>query len=286
MPANQPSPLVASVASEIVKFIETTQQPQGTRLVERKLGEHLMVSRSPIRQALQLLENQGVVHRSERGGFEVGELNQQPSSDTPEAPEDLYHKIAQDRLRGKLPERVTEVYLLREYDCTRTELNETLRRISIEGWIDRRPGYGWKFLPMLNSMEAYRDSVRFRAVIEPAAILEPTFVLNRDALEKCRKEQIQVIEGEVDASTLFDLNSSLHEAVMECSNNSFFIESLKRVERLRRLVEYTQVLPREKVVAKAQEHLQLIDLLLAGHNAAAAAFLGDHLRGTAAGGSA
>jgi DNA-binding GntR family transcriptional regulator len=281
MSATRPSPLVASVASEIIRYIETTQQPEGSRLVERKLGEHLKVSRSPIRHALQILEGEGVVRRAEKGGFVVGQLPQQSSAQAPKTEEERYHQIATDRLEGRLPDRVTENYLLRRYGFTRTELTETLRRMSNEGWIDRTPGYGWEFLPMLDSLNVYRDSYRFRLVIEPAAILEPTFVLNVEALQKCRKDQQRLIDGaiwEVSNAALFDSNSALHEAVMECSHNTFFCESLQRVDRLRRLIEYQKSLPRQRALERCREHVQLIDLLLAGHNEAASAFMREHLR--------
>ena len=192
----------------------------------------------------------------------------------------MYHRIAADRLEGLLPDRVTENFLLRRYGMTRTELSEILRRISNEGWIDRTPGYGWEFLPVLDSLTLYRDSYRFRLAIEPAAILEPTFTLNVEGLRKCREDQQRLIDGaiwEVSNAVLFDSNSALHEAVMDCSNNSFFSDGLRKVDRLRRLIEYKKSLPRDRALERCREHVQLIDLLLAGHNEAAAAFMREHL---------
>lgn len=278
--AVEPTPLVTSVAAKIVRHIEENGLPEGARLVERKLGEHLKVSRSPVRTALQLLEAQGAVRRSEGGGYVVAELPEQLPVAAKAADDERYHRIAADRLEGVLPDRVTENYLMRRYGFTRTELSETLRRISNEGWIDRTPGYGWEFLPMLDSLTLYRDSYRYRLVIEPAAILEPTFTLNVEALRKCREDQQRLIDGaiwEVSNAALFDSNSALHEAVMDCSNNPFLSDGLRKVDRLRRLIEYKKSLPRERALERCREHVQLIDLLLAGHNEAAAAFMREHL---------
>ncbi|NUL44542.1 GntR family transcriptional regulator [Cellulosimicrobium funkei] len=281
MTAPRPSPLVTSVALGIIKYIEEAGQPQGSRLVERKLGEHLKVSRSPIRHALQILEDQGVVRRADQGGYEVDRVPDHVPAPAPATGEERYHHVATDRLEGRLPDRVTENFLMREYGFTRTELAETLRRMSKEGWIDRAPGYGWEFLPMLDSLMMYRDSYRFRLVIEPAAILEPSFVLDVGTLTRCREDQQRLIDGDiwkVSNAVLFDSNSALHEAVMACSHNTFFSESLQRVDRLRRLIEYQKTLPRERAVQRCREHVQLIDLLLAGHNEAASAFMREHLR--------
>ena len=284
MSVTESSPLAISVAAEIIKYIDSTHQPKGARLVERKLAEHLRVSRSPVREALRVLEAKGAVKRSDRG-FVVGDLPSQPDIPASEKEDEHYHRIATDRLEGRLPERVTENYLLRRYGLTRTELSEILRRISNEGWIDRTPGYGWEFLPMLDSADVYRDSYRFRLAIEPAAILEPTFELNVEALEKCRADQQRLIEGaiwDISNAALFDSNSALHEAVMQCSNNTFFCEGLSRVDRLRRLIEYKEALPRDRALERCREHVQLVDLLLTGRNEEASAFMRQHLRSVSA----
>lgn len=42
----------------------------------------------------------------------------------------------------------------------------------------------------------------------------------------------------VSSATLFEVNSRLHQAIIVCSGNSFFVESLKRIDTLRRLMEY------------------------------------------------
>ena len=79
-----------------------------------------------------------------------------------------------------------------------------------EGWIERLPGHGWEFLPVLTSLESYRDSYRFRQLIEPAALLEPRFELNRPVLESRLAEQRWLVEGgiwTVPGAKLFELNS-------------------------------------------------------------------------------
>ena len=76
---------------------------------------------------------------------------------------------------------------------------------------------------------------------------------------------------------IFAWNSGLHETIAACSNNRFFIESIKRVNRLRRLMEYRQKLDRKAAIARCREHIALIDLLLAGKRNRAAAMLRSHL---------
>ena len=279
----QPTPLISELAKQIADHLRAENPRAGTRLVERKLAEQFRVSRSPIRSALRLLHTQGVLGLAGSGGF--------ITIDNPEGPwpengatitndEAIYLRIARDRLDDLLPERITENELQRRYDLTRAELTRLLRRILSEGWIERLPGHGWAFLPMLTSIETYKDSYRFRLTIEPAAILEPGFVLNRVALEACRQQQQQLVDGEiwsVSSPSLFDTNSKLHEAIIECSRNSFFIDGLKRVDRLRRLMEYKQSLDRRYAIVRCREHLELIDLLLGERRNDASEFMRRHL---------
>ena len=277
------SPLVNQIASQMVEYIRNHGFEPGTRLPERRMAEELRVSRSPVRGALQLLAQDGVVGPSERGGFVVlKSVDELPVSWTegPAGREETYLRVARDRLNGELPDRITEKELARRYELTRSELTELLRRMTQEGWIDRLPGYGWEFLPMLTSMKMYQDSYHFRLVIEPAAILEPTFELDRPALEASRDAQQRLVDGEiwkVSNAELFDLNSHHHQVIIGCSRNSYYIDALQRIDRTRRLIEYRQTLQREKGIIRCREHVQIANLLLDGDNARASSLLYRHL---------
>ena len=133
---------------------------------------------------------------------------------------------------------------------------------------------------MLTSLESYRDSYRFRQLIEPAALLEPRFQLNRPALESRLAEQRWLVEGgiwDIPDARLFELNSGMHESVIECSQNIFFIDALKRVDRLRRLIDYRQMLDRDVARERCIEHVELLHLVLQGRNKDASDFMRRHL---------
>lgn len=67
------------------------------------------------------------------------------------------------------------------------------------------------------------------------------------------------------------------EAIIECCQNSFFIDALKRLDRLRRLIAYRQMLDRKSARGRYLEHIQLLDLILAGRNSDASLFMARHL---------
>jgi DNA-binding GntR family transcriptional regulator len=280
-PPPEESDLTARLSAEILTYLREENPPIGHRLTERALAERLRVSRSPVRNALRQLHRDGFVERTESGRYLVARSGAGVTTAHTDPPEDeVYLRVAADRLEGTLPDRITKSALLKRYDLTRTQLDQLLLRISNEGWIAPLPGYGWTFLPVLTSLESYRSSYRFRLLIEPAGILEPTFRVDREVIERRRAEQQQLVDeglASVTGAQLFDLNTRFHESLAECTHNDFFVESLSRVNRLRRLIEYQQALVPERAVVRCREHVELADLLLAGELTAASAFLHRHL---------
>lgn len=220
---------------------------------------------------------------AKRGGYTVlrtaEQLDDIPLQDDVDSDDELYLRIAADRLEGDLGDRITEL-LARRYGLGSAQLTRILRRINVEGWIERLPGYGWEFQPVLTSLQAYRDSCRFRLLLEPAAIMEPGFAVDRRVLIEVRAQQQGLVDGEIwtiGNAELFDRNRAFHETVMACSHNSFFIDSLHRADTVRRLIEYRRSLARDRARARCREHVQIADLLLADRRFEAAEALRRHL---------
>ena len=82
---------------------------------------------------------------------------------------------------------------------------------------------------------------------------------------------------EASPAEIFDANTRLHETIARCSGNAFILDALRRLNRLRRLIEYQKSVDRQQAQRRCQEHLQLIDLLLEGRREDAAAFMTLHL---------
>jgi DNA-binding GntR family transcriptional regulator len=283
------SKLAEQLAISIEGLIAAGELKPGDALAERVLAERLDVSRSPIRQALRLLENKGQVVVREDGGYNVDKAPKLPplemlSYSSVDDIEPIYLKIAEDRLEGRFPDKISESDLMRRFDLTKAQLNAILQRIVHEGWIERLPGHGWRFLPILTSPETYDQGYRFRILIESAALLEPGFKVDESVLKKCLAEQQELIDGAVEWASpaqLFDANARLHETIAAFSGNVFIVESLKRINRLRRLMEYKKVVDRSAAARRCKEHKVLIELLLNGQREAAADFIRLHLRDAA-----
>jgi DNA-binding GntR family transcriptional regulator len=280
------SALVPSLANQIVAMIRRDGFAVGHRLREQQLADALGVSRSPVRRALQFLETAGVVLSTPNKGFQVAQssldLGGLSVPEREDSDETLYRGIADDRLAGQLGGEITEVDLMQRYDTSRQRIQRVLHRMAREGMIERKPGRGWMFQYVLNTPEAYRDSYRFRMIIEPAALLEPGYAVDLAELDKCYREQTELLSGGIEKwarSELFRPGVHLHETVIAGAHNHLLLDALKKVNQLRRLVEYRARLDREHMVRQCTEHLELIDLLRRGERMEASQFLREHLNG-------
>jgi DNA-binding GntR family transcriptional regulator len=234
---------------------------------------------------MRLLEQHQVVSVSDRpGGYAIGSaaaaslqaLGTEPESED----ERLYLRLADDHAAGRLPERASENELIRRYSVSRATIVRVLLRAAAEGWTERRPGRGWTFIPLLTSQLTYEQICRYRIVVEPAAMLEPTFVLNRSAIEACYAEQIALFESagsKLSPIEVFESGSRFHQVVLDCSQNPFFVNGLAQVNKVRRLVEYRKTLASRNWLERCREHARIAELLLNGAREEASTLMRKHL---------
>ncbi|MCX4162679.1 MULTISPECIES: GntR family transcriptional regulator [Paraburkholderia] len=280
-----------SIASQIIELIQTEGIEVGSHLPAQKLADRLRVSRSPVNEALVLLHEKGLLTREPNRGFFLAKPVIAPLAEVVDglglAAQDVvtrvYFQIADDLLKGELPETSSELMLRERYGLTHTQLNAVLGRIAGEGWAERKPGYGWIFSTMLTTPDSLLQSYRLRLALEPAALLEPGFRLERKVLERCRAAEQHLLDGGIETDTadqLHDRGVRFHEALVEASGNPFFIDTIKRVNRVRRLLSYRSMRDRKRYVKHCRQHLQILALLEQERNDEASEALREHLRHT------
>jgi DNA-binding GntR family transcriptional regulator len=282
--AGRVSALIPALATRIVEVIRRENYAVGYRLTEQSLCDELGVSRSPVRKALRYLMQLGVVVAVPNRGFQLArpaiELGRLDLSAHRSSEEECYLRIANDRIHGRLDEEVFEADLMERYELARMPLQRILNRMAREGMVERKPGRGWVFRPLLGDIQSHRDSYRFRMAIEPAAILEPGYQVDLDELEKCRREQVELLAGGIERCTpaeLFRTGVHFHETVIAGAHNRFFLDALRTINQMRRVVEYGTRLDRARLHRQCEEHLVLIDLLRKGERMEASQFLREHL---------
>ena len=274
------------IAFQIVEHVRARDLRSGHHLPAQALADTFRVSRAPVTAALRFLEEMKIVRSERNRGFYLARDAQELRGFSLPVEEDgedeAYSAIVEDRLAGRLPDRVTENELMRLYRVPRGRLVKVLNQIAQEGWIERLPGHGWEFRPTLSSPQAYDMVYRFRAAIESAAVLEPTFRIDPAAFKAARERQQALLDGELlrlSRSQLFQINTQFHEMIVACSNNDFFLDAIKRMNRLRRLMEYRLAVDRSRLTGQCREHLAILDRLESGNRADAAEYLRAHIEG-------
>ncbi|WP_033748829.1 GntR family transcriptional regulator [Pantoea sp. NGS-ED-1003] len=278
------SALTERLSQKIVGLIDTGNIAPGAHLSVPKLAETFDVSRSPVREALVYLEQKGVLQQKLNRGFFVKEdyAPQQHDEAAPADGSDLpeYYQLAEDWLQDNIDAEVTELYLMKRYNLTKSQLSTLLARGISEGWVERKQGYGWRFLPVAKTKAALEHIFSFRMVIEPMAILEPTFNAPQEKIDEIRRELEMLVDNGIERLSPKQLQLAgyrFHETVIAFSNNPFFEISLRNVNRMRMLMDYRIMDDRSRYYAEVKDHLRLLGLIESGQRIEASYMMKQHL---------
>lgn len=274
----------AALARRILQMVRDEDLPAGTHLRETALAQRFSVSRSPIRTALQVLQREGIVSLKPNSGAFLRIAGHDLAGRQVEIPptpdDDLYMKIAADRYEDALSGTVAETTMMRRYASPRSAVRRVMTRLIEEGLAVRSPGRGWTFGAILNTPEACRASYDFRIVIEPAALLAETAVIDPKVLEAQRQTHVRLLNngaGRLSSVECFLVDARFHEAMVGLSGNQFLIQAIRQQNLLRRLSEYRQYADWGRIQRWCREHLAVIEAIEHGERPRAARMMADHL---------
>ncbi|PHP65810.1 GntR family transcriptional regulator [Zhengella mangrovi] len=272
------------LADQIEHYLHDAAVPSGNHISAQALADRFHVSRFPIQKALKILTEKGVVTHEPRRGYFVAEPGAHGTATDETATADplseIYFRIGEDRLSGKLPQSVSEKLMRERYDLSQANLKSLLNRMLSEGWIERRQGYGWRFHDMLTTPDALVQTYRMRAALEPAALLEPTFHIDMRTLARLGETEQRLLDGEIETASsdaLYSRGVVFHETLARASGNPYIFDALQRVNRIRRLLAYRSMINRERYYKQAAEHLEIVNLISRGLNAEASVAMRHHL---------
>lgn len=262
---------------KVIATLKAENAKAGTSLNESSLAQQFDVSRTPIRSVLKHLSSQGITKAIPNKGFvlqvdaeSIEETGQNTSQQSRE--DQLYLRVLIDLFFGVLGFSFSEKELQQRYDANRGEMQNVMRLLENDAIFRRSPGYKWQIDGVLNTLERHTESYRCRLIFEPAALLEPSWRLDRTALESCRARHIKAIEEpkEVTAGQLFNLSVEFHELLAACSGNRFLLGIMQQHNRLRKATDLVSMYFQSSVSTSCQRRLDIIELLLEGNNQAAA----------------
>jgi DNA-binding GntR family transcriptional regulator len=280
-----PSRLQSELAARILHLLKEQGAGPGHHLVEQELCQNFGVSRTPVRGALKLLALQGAVEaRTNRGFVLRGPVTTAPQVETvnlqDEEDKELLVAIAEARNSGRLPAECTQQEMVRVFGAKLPAVGRVLRRLSELGLVERKPGNGWSFIASINSASAQAESYAYRKVMEPAALLQPDFELDREWVRACRARHM-VFKRKAWRGTLavefFEMNADFHEQLARCSGNRYMLDAMQRQNQVRSFLNYNWAYGVNRVRASIEEHLSILDALEAGQNQHGAELMRAHL---------
>lgn len=273
------------IANSIVELLVKKATPAGDYVSERELAAELGISRSPVRAALGVLAESGVMRLEPSTGWRVVKLSKAKAAALPKNGDlkDLEIRIAKDRFHGKTEKHFSEADFMKRYGVTRGDLRKVLIRLSQDGMVERARGHGWRFLPMLDTVRAQRASYDIRIALEPAGLLLDSFTLDPARLRQAREEHERVLASPLKSTSegIFEMNARFHLMLAEFSGNEFFVQAIQHQNRLRRVLDYYVAVTDERV-ALCREHLSIIEAIEKGDRFWAASLMERHLKSSRA----
>ncbi|RAI04482.1 GntR family transcriptional regulator [Acuticoccus sediminis] len=256
----------------------------GQHIVAQSVADRYGVSRSPVRHALEELAMQGLIERRENRGYFVAVRPAEAAAFPvdPSSKEAAYHAIAADRRDDTLPTDVSEQLLRERYGLSKAKVKDVMLRAVREGWAERKPGYGWRFLDVAQTPKSFRQIYEFRMAIEPAAMLVPEYSPSAAVLDSLAAEQSRMLDRDVTRQNVEDLlnaGTRFHEELIKFSGNPYFHSTLVQINRMRRLFEYETAFMSERFQIQCRDHLHLIELLRCGEIIEASYAMRRHLAG-------
>jgi DNA-binding GntR family transcriptional regulator len=241
---------------------------QGDHLPESTLSEACGVSRTPIRSALKILENNNIVKRRDEGGYFLHvpreNMTSEGLSNLEETEDSLAVRILSDRAERRITDLQSVSALVRRYEAPRSSVLNALKILSGDGLVVQLPGRAWAFQPILDTPNALKDSIDFRMSLEPQAIIAPGFQMDSQKtglLRQQLEEFSQRPDGALSAVAFLRLDCAFHSFIAESSGNRFAKGALLAHQRLRLSTQKNHSIPDFRLRQSLEEHLDILDSL-------------------------
>jgi DNA-binding GntR family transcriptional regulator len=276
------------LARRILEHTQETGLVAGDPVAEQALARTFQVSRTLIRGALKVLLEENLLSHEAGKGYRLiaAPAGQAFISALPQAEEEeLAASVLRDRMAGRLGDSISISELMRRYDISRPAAQKALLQLSESQAIERGPGQSWLFRPSLNSLAALEESLRFRLILEPEALLSPNFSADPQRLALLRNAMQTLLASPVedfDIQQFRELDISFHELLGQSCGNRFIGDALLQHQSLRRLPNLLPSVSVHRLQEALREHLQIIANIERGQMEIAADLLRLHLRLSAA----
>lgn len=273
------------LARQIIEIASERGLRVGDHLPEQTLSKACGVSRTPIRSAFKLLEENGIVLRREEEGYFLNIDPEQgltaASVDLEGLEDSLASRILTDRAARRINDVQSVSALTRRYSAPRSTVLNALKILSSDGIVVQLPGRSWAFQPILDTPNAIKESLAFRLYNEPQAILAPNFRIDSQKAGMMRHQMLDFLsrgDGRMSSAGFVRLDCDFHSFIAECSGNRFARGALLAHQRLRQTTQKDSSIPDFRLRQSLEEHLDILDSLERMQFALAADQMVLHLR--------
>jgi DNA-binding GntR family transcriptional regulator len=276
------------LARRILEHCQETGLHVGEALSEQGLARTFEISRTLVRAALKLLLEEQLLSHEPGKGYRLMRLpaEQVLHANLPQAQEEqLASAVLRDCMAGRLSSSLSISELMRRYQIERPTAQKVLNQLSENQLIERGSGQLWRFRPLLNSLGALAESLQYRLILEPQALLCSDFcpdlarlALLREGMESLLQQSIETF----DLALFRELDIAFHELIAQSCGNPFIRDALLHHQTLRRLPNRLPLVSVHRLQEASREHLRIIEQIERGQLEIAADLLRLHLRLSAA----
>lgn len=274
-----------ALAQQVLNIVLERGMKPGDHLPEQAFSEACGVSRTPIRSAFKLLEENEILHWQQEEGYFLSINSAEQAAEALQRLEEAENSLAQRILSDRTQRRIGDIQsvsaLVRRYNTSRNTVLIALKILSKDGIVTQLPGRAWAFQPMVDSPNAIDESFDFRLKTEPQAILAPGFTMdiNRAALLRNQMDDFLTVENDRITTAGFQrIDFEFHSLIAECSGNRFVRGNLLAHHRLRKVSQKGSSMPNFRLRQATIEHLEILGSLERNQFDLAAAQIIVHLR--------
>ncbi|MBV2364684.1 GntR family transcriptional regulator [Streptomonospora nanhaiensis] len=192
----------------------------------------------------------------------------------------VYETLLELITRRRLPpgQHLVENELAEQLGVSRQPVREALQRLSNEGWVDLRPGYG-AFVHQPSESEA-EQLLAVRTLLETEAARLAAASATPEGVERLRELWRAGVAGleRGDSDAMVDRNAELHRSITELSGNAVLAGLAGQVAR--RVRWYHGLVVTQRGRESWDEHERIIDAIEAGDSERAAALMREHTEAT------
>lgn len=289
------------VYEALAGHLRESRLPPGLVLLEGPVAEIFRTSRAPVKAALRMLSEEGLVERFNGRGFivpgaegtaaplriDLREAGLDPNTHIGE--EELQSRAAWERIYSAAEQEVgfalpfgrfnvNEARMAQYFGVSRTVVRDVLGRMQERGLVEKAPRSHWVAGPL--TAAAIREFYEIRGILEPQALIEAAPALDGDMLIAMR-DRITALEArypKVSADELASLDVDLHTRCVQRIRNKRLVTMIRQAQLpLIANFAFMHELGIPEETPELGEHKLVFEHLIQGSPAAAAAALKAHL---------